>query len=164
MPTISPVGSKYCARTTAQSSAPPARPRKRLISARVPRPRPGSRPTAARGVTGRRRALSFPSGIGPGGEHQRIDPAELERVYPVTGSLNGQGRRDETPVDTSELTLWRTLAIEREAQSSAICAQGSNSSENDRRQIEAERRQLSERLHGLLTVKRDAWLKCGTRC
>ena len=45
----------------------------------------------------------------------RIDPAELERVYPVTGSLNGQGRRDETPVDTSELTLWRTLATEREA-------------------------------------------------
>ena len=45
----------------------------------------------------------------------RIDPAELERVYPVTGSLNGQGRRDETQVDTSELTLWRTLAIEREA-------------------------------------------------
>ena len=84
----------------------------------------------------------------------RIDPAELERVYPVTGSLNGQGRRDETPVDTSELTLWRTLATEREATIRDLRAR-LNSSENDRRQIEAERRQLSERLHGLLTVKRD---------
>ena len=82
----------------------------------------------------------------------RIDPAELERVYPVTGSLNGQGRRDETQVDTSELTLWRTLAIEREATIRDLRAR-LNSSENDRRQIEAERRQLSERLHGLLTAR-----------
>jgi hypothetical protein len=80
----------------------------------------------------------------------RIDPAELERVYPVTGSLNGQGRRDETPVDISELTLWRTLATEREATIRDLRAR-LDSSENDRRQIEAERRQLSERLHGLLT-------------
>jgi hypothetical protein len=83
----------------------------------------------------------------------RIDPAELERVYPVTGSLNGQGRRDETPVDISELTLWRTLATEREATIRDLRAR-LDASENDRRQIEAERRQLSERLHGLLTVNR----------
>jgi hypothetical protein len=80
----------------------------------------------------------------------RIDPAELERVYPVTGSLNGQGRRDETPVDTGELTLWRTLATERESTIRDLRAR-LDASENDRRQIEAERRQLSERLHGLLT-------------
>lgn len=73
----------------------------------------------------------------------RIDPAELERVYPVTGNLNGHGRRDETPVAGSELALWRTLATEREETIRDLRTRLDRS--------EAERERLQERLTGLLT-------------
>ena len=54
---------------------------------------------------------------GDGGSYQ-IDPAELHRVYPLTGASNGTGARSDTgAIDRGgpgELEKWRALAIERE--------------------------------------------------
>jgi hypothetical protein len=48
----------------------------------------------------------------------RIDPAELHRVYPVTGTVNGNGLQKETPAAATDLRgeveLWRALATDRE--------------------------------------------------
>jgi hypothetical protein len=58
---------------------------------------------------------------GVDGSYQ-IDPAELHRVYPLTGATNGTGARSDTGAEDGatdrgapgELAKWRALAIERE--------------------------------------------------
>jgi hypothetical protein len=49
----------------------------------------------------------------------RIDPAELHRVYPMIGSVEGNGLQKDTPTAATglrgEVDLWRALATEREA-------------------------------------------------
>jgi hypothetical protein len=76
-----------------------------------------SKPTIAKAIkTGRVSASRAEDGS------YRIDPAELHRVYPVTGQPAGNGRRSDTPADTAatevglrgELDKWRVLAEERE--------------------------------------------------
>ena len=73
----------------------------------------------------------------------QIDPAELHRVYPAAGQRNGTMLRDVPGTFASETAREREQAeVIRDLQHRLDAS-------------EAERRQLSERLHGLLTVKRD---------
>jgi hypothetical protein len=80
-----------------------------------------SKPTIAKAIrTGRLSAAR-----GEDGTYQ-IDEAELHRVYPITGWVNGHLLRSHTPGATgftggspattaaSELEKWKALAIERE--------------------------------------------------
>lgn len=87
-----------------------------------------------------------------------IDPAELHRVYPVTGAPNGAGARSDTGASDGaadrgvwgELDKWRTLAVE----SDRLIADQAEAIRDLRRRLddsEAERRRVQERLTGLLT-------------
>jgi hypothetical protein len=80
-----------------------------------------SKPTIAKAIqTGRLSAAR-----GEDGTYQ-IDEAELHRVYPITGWVNGYLLRSHTPGETgftggnpattaaSELEKWKALAVERE--------------------------------------------------
>lgn len=87
-----------------------------------------------------------------------IDPAELHRVYPVTGAPNGVGARFDTGESDGaadrdvwgELDKWHTLAGERDR----LIADQAEAIRDLRRRLddsEAERRRVQERLTGLLT-------------
>jgi hypothetical protein len=78
-----------------------------------------SKPTIAKAIrTGRISAIRSDDGS------YQIDEAELHRVYPMTGQVNGNIFRSLTPRETGvdggnlfagELEKWRALAEEREA-------------------------------------------------
>jgi len=112
-----------------------------------------SKSTIAKAIkTGRLSALR-----GDEGSYQ-IDPAELHRVYPVTGATNGSGARsDAGSVDGAldagapgELAKWRALAIEREETIRDLRTRLDAAAEDLRQEAE-ERRRVQERLTGLLT-------------
>ena len=80
-----------------------------------------SKPTIAKAIrTGRLSATRSENGT------YQIDEAELHRVYPITGWVNGHLLRSHTPGEieftggnsattaASELEKWKALAIERE--------------------------------------------------
>jgi hypothetical protein len=89
---------------------------------------------------------------GVDGSYQ-IDPAELHRVYPVTGVTNGAGARFDTGAlngaldrgAPGELAKWRALAIEREEVIRNLW-QRLDASEDERRRVQ-------ERLTALLTYR-----------
>src|SRR5215469_16749139 len=107
-----------------------------------------SKSTIAKAIkTGRLSALR-----GDEGSYQ-IDPAELHRVYPVTGATNGSGARsDAGSVDGAldagapgELAKWRALAIEREETIRDLRTRLDAAAEDLRQEAE-ERRRVQERL------------------
>ena len=72
-----------------------------------------SKPTIAKAIkTGRVSAIRQPDGS------YQIDPAELHRVYPMTGKPAGNGLQSDTGATElglpGELEKWRALALERE--------------------------------------------------
>lgn len=81
----------------------------------------------------------------------QIDPAELHRVYPVTGATNGEGARSDTGAGDGaldrgvpgELDKWRALALEREETIRQLWRRLDAA--------EAERREVQHKLTALLT-------------
>ena len=99
-----------------------------------------SKPTIAKAIkTGRISAAR-----GGDGSYQ-IDPAELHRVYPMTGQLSGNGLQSDTPLDTGladsglggEVEKWRALAEERE-QTIRDLRSRLDASEGERRNVHAQ--------------------------